>query len=187
MDHRRRLWLARRTCTAARHIADLARPALNHLPCGIVRSRPPRCDRGRPCRAAGLGGSLLAAPDADLARRSPGAVRKFCKNENQIWATPGYRRIPCRLAARLANEVGSARELPRSLSQVGIDARLPSAAGLAIGRQHIMVETKFDGLFRMRKRWSAALDDPVAVANFRTSSIAFVSSGASSYSTFVMR
>jgi hypothetical protein len=50
-----------------------------------------------------------------------------------------------------------------------------------------MVETKFDGLFRMRKRWSAALDDPVAVANFRTSSIAFVSSGASSYSTFVMR
>jgi len=58
-------------------------------------------------------------------------------------------------------------KLSRGLSQVGIDARLPSAAGLAIGRENVVVETKLHRLFWIFQRRPATPDDFVAVANFR--------------------
>jgi len=45
------------------------------------------------------------------------------------------------------------REFPGGLSEVGIDAGLPPAAGLSIGRENIVIEAQLHGLFRMFKGW----------------------------------
>jgi hypothetical protein len=55
-------------------------------------------------------------------------------------------------------------ESTRELAQVGIDAGLPSAAGLAIGRENIVIETKLHRLLWVFQRRAATLDDFVAVA-----------------------
>jgi hypothetical protein len=44
---------------------------------------------------------------------------------------------------------------------------LPSTAGLAIGCQHIVVETQLDRFFRVFERRAAASDDFAAVPDFR--------------------
>ena len=75
VGHRRGLRLARRSRLAARDIADMARHAPECLPRGIVRAwASPRRERERPCRSAGMGRSLLAAPNPDLIHRSSGDV-----------------------------------------------------------------------------------------------------------------
>src|SRR6266700_4021562 len=56
-------------------------------------------------------------------------------------------------------------QLPR-LSQIRIDPRLPTIAGLAIRGQHIRIEPELYGLLRILQRRPAATDDPVAVPDF---------------------
>jgi hypothetical protein len=58
-------------------------------------------------------------------------------------------------------------QLPRGLAQIGIDACLPSIAGLAVGRQYVVVKSKLHRLFRMFEWWPATLDDLGAVTDLR--------------------
>ena len=58
-------------------------------------------------------------------------------------------------------------QLSRGLPQVGIDACLPSAAGLAIGREDVVIKTKLHRLLWIFQGRSATPDDSVAVADFR--------------------
>ena len=49
-------------------------------------------------------------------------------------------------------------QLSRGLPQVGIDACLPSAAGLAIGREDVVIKTKLHRLL-----WIFLFDDEIVI------------------------
>src|SRR5271155_79899 len=80
-------------------------------------------------------------------------------------SVPGERVSPGAMACRLNRAASPGLQLPR-LAQIRVNARLPAVAGLAIGGEHVGVETEFHRLFRIRQQRPAAADDLVALTDF---------------------